>query len=441
MAGIKSILGLDTEGFPKVFDQFSKINELKDSFEGKTRLQAEYTATLDTSKLEKQKLDLGPAIATPPSGPKPETIFSRMRDTLQLKKPDSDETEEIKKGKKDARTETAKQTKKFTDTLEKNTKGLTNTASAFASLNPVQFVQAFTSMKYGFVAELAGSAGNVIWGGLGDAAKAVIKRAADYKNIAMGAASAALNTVKTAMPQEIQRRSDVSAAEFYGGGLESKQFKTVMQGEFANVIRGLSGMYGKLQPQFEKQFTKLFSADKLGNIVNRDIAGALAQGKFSALGTDQGFFMEKISQAGAGLPPSVRQKLNAALLAQVNVGALKTEKDSAREAGKKFDERRLKFAEKVSEQASSVQGADAVLTNLSVNMVANASRFSSVLASSAEALNTFLEGLNKMIKTVQADADAATTKAKKQKKEDDDGRSWTMTGIRTGVTNAINKYR
>ena len=39
MAGIKSILGLDTEGFPKVFNQFSKINELKDSFEGKTRLE------------------------------------------------------------------------------------------------------------------------------------------------------------------------------------------------------------------------------------------------------------------------------------------------------------------------------------------------------------------------------------------------------------------
>lgn len=81
------------------------------------------------------------------------------------------------------------------------------------------------------------------------------------------------------------------------------------------IVSGLGSQYGKFSNEFRTQIERLFG-DKIQGGKTADIneTASLAQGNFSALGTDKGFFMQKIADSLGDLPPSMKQKLMGQLI-------------------------------------------------------------------------------------------------------------------------------
>lgn len=78
------------------------------------------------------------------------------------------------------------------------------------------------------------------------------------------------------------------------------------------IIEGLGAKYGIVQNHLLSSVKDLFGKGQ--NAVDVKQAQQLAMGNFAALGTDEGWFLEKVSSQFAALPPSMRQELTAGLI-------------------------------------------------------------------------------------------------------------------------------
>lgn len=83
------------------------------------------------------------------------------------------------------------------------------------------------------------------------------------------------------------------------------------------IISGLGTQYGRFTEEFRGQIEKLFGQKINGKYADLGETSALAGGNFAALGTDKGFFMQKIANSLSDLPPSIKQKLMGQLLEAV----------------------------------------------------------------------------------------------------------------------------
>jgi len=93
-------------------------------------------------------------------------------------------------------------------------------------------------------------------------------------------------------------RSDISVAEQRG------------------IMETLGPQFGRFTTEFKDALHTLYNNGKQQNYDVRQTT-ALASGNFEALGTDQGFFMQGISDAVRRLPPSARQAIMPQLWSQI----------------------------------------------------------------------------------------------------------------------------
>lgn len=96
---------------------------------------------------------------------------------------------------------------------------------------------------------------------------------------------------------------------------EFKSRRDISRSEQREIIEALSSSYGRFSEDFRQQMQQFFGTS--GKPYDVRQSTALAQGNFEALGTDQGFFMQKIASSIQNLPPSIKQKLMPQLLEMV----------------------------------------------------------------------------------------------------------------------------
>jgi len=154
------------------------------------------------------------------------------------------------------------------------------------------------------------------------------------------------------------------------------------------IVSGLGAQYGKFSDEFKTAIDKLFSTKIGGKYADIEETTSLAQGNFAALGTDRGFFLQKIFSNLGDVPPSIKQKLTSQLFDLIPESERAVQTDQGiRSVMADFDERNRQAQEKFAsgpniELARGIQSltdkidgklADSItlLTN-KINQIANA---------------------------------------------------------------------
>ena len=170
---------------------------------------------------------------------------------------------------------------KFTNSVKKFGRHTDRFANAASSLNPSSLIQAIASTL-------------------------------PYLGAAAAAAGGALESAKssTAGAYELSKRN--STVAHYGGdlvgGRSSRGQGFLSNNEHALFVSAISSSMGKIDKTL---------ADALNKLINEKDTRALARaaaGDWESTGTDKGWMASQIMSGAEGLPPSIRQKLSAAML-------------------------------------------------------------------------------------------------------------------------------
>jgi len=172
-------------------------------------------------------------------------------------------------------------TRKFTNSVKKFGRHTDRFANAASSLSPSSLIQAIASTL-------------------------------PYLGAAAAAAGGALESAKssTAGAYELSKRN--SAVAHYGGNLIGGRSSLgrgfLSNSEHALFVSAVSSSMGKIDKTL---------ADALNKLINEKDTRALARaaaGDWESTGTDKGWMASQIMSGTEGLPPSIRQKLSAAML-------------------------------------------------------------------------------------------------------------------------------
>lgn len=172
-----------------------------------------------------------------------------------------------------------------------------NFARYASSLDPVNFTQ-------GIISAIGKSASDISF--LGFSAGKAPEGVADLTNSAISMMTGSLLTGRFAANANyaLERRNRATA--YYGGNKVNQGYMSNQ--EKADLVSVISGSMGKLQgPLIEaiNELTKTKDTEALARV---------AGGNWESLGTDKGWFLQQISSQISGLPPSIKQKFQAALL-------------------------------------------------------------------------------------------------------------------------------
>lgn len=291
--------------------------------------------------------------------------------------------------------------KKLTNAIQAGTTASTNVAQSMAGLNPTELIRSVAGAGFGLAAGLAQGAGNALWGGVGDAAKAIIDNIGKLTDIAITGASNAVSAVKTALPIAIEQEARKSMIAAGGTGMQNvnAMSETMSRAQSAALSNSLIPTIGKINAgsPMEKELIRLFKTEN-GKVVNREQAMGLSQGNFSSLGTNKGFFLNQISQQANGLPPEMAQAMRAQLIRSVGKPELQTESARHRVNQVEMERQDLANAEAIASATSAdIVESNRLLNNLSLEMVKSAGSLNKALNEAAGGLGKFLRSINEEI--------------------------------------------
>ncbi len=365
MVQVNAVVGLGTKGSDLVLSTFKKINAQKEKFSKTT-----------TGKII-ASIGAGAAKALQPA-----------EKSKEQQKKDQDQKETFERNR------AVKAAHKVGDATEK-------LAGGFASLDPVNLIRSVA----GSVIQAGGGLLSAVAGhfvpALGDAAKQLTEHVNKLIDFGITAASGSLNAVKQALPLAAQRQSERALLNFAGANKAINK-ASVSQTEAATLASSLLPVLGKIKPgeQIEKQLSRLFETIN-GQIVRRDQAMSLAQGDFTALGTDEGYFLNQISQSVSSLPPTLAKAFRGQLLSMVPEQGLDKEAAGFRIGKKQFEEQDLTAQANLA-NAALMQQADKKgvgdylldtnekLNDLLQKMVNSAANLNQILGVTASKVNTVL---------------------------------------------------
>jgi len=189
---------------------------------------------------------------------------------------------------------------------------LNNLAKSASSFNPTQFSMGILDTVRGVANKLAIGTGGALggaWGkGAAEAATAVTDSMAELINTGAQMATNALSEIKNAQVSAIDTMQKESRFKYYGGGaLAGNQRFTLA--EKSGIVEAVSSRFGKVGSDLSKAIDKLLA----GN-TDMQQASEIASGNFQALGTDQGYFLQQISDSIGNLPPTMKQAIQAQLI-------------------------------------------------------------------------------------------------------------------------------
>jgi hypothetical protein len=210
---------------------------------------------------------------------------------------ESAENEKIKRSQKQNNEEEKKTTSKFREAVGRFGQGAQTIASSASSIDPTS---AITGMTSALGTSLSGI--SVLGISLGRLPEGL----ASISNSMLTMAKNSVDMAKQATAAYHGLATRNAAAEHYGGKVSSGG--VLSRNERAMFIDAVSGSMGKIQKPLADQINKL-----VGTKDTRSLARAAA-GDWESTGTDKGWMLGQISGSFQGLPPSVKQKLQASLL-------------------------------------------------------------------------------------------------------------------------------
>jgi hypothetical protein len=264
---MKEVLGLGISGAELILRQLNKIKKAKDDFKKPAAFKAS-AAVSAFKKLTGQKDNQEPS---------------------EQREPSKKETDKSPK------------TKEFDRSKEVG--GATREAGqAIGGIKGVDLAQAAIKGT----AALGGPVGMLV----GQIANDIIDAATTFRDKVKQAAQIHADTLET----------QNTAIRYAGKGFEDyikSSREDINRATQKAIVSGLGAQYGKLTNEFRDQLEKLFGQKIGGKRTDLGETTELAQGNFAALGTDRGFFMQKIADSFSNLPPTIKQKLMGQLLESV----------------------------------------------------------------------------------------------------------------------------
>lgn len=281
-------------------------------------------------------------------------------------------------------------------------------AGGLASFSPVEMIRSVA----GTATTIAGAGVGGILSFFSETAskisKALIQYAGELTDIGIQAAAGALSAVKSALPVAIERERSLRELQFSGLERLTRGGRGVIsRADATNLSQALLPVIGRIDPSdaMAKQIDRLFVANNQNQIVRRDMATALAQGDFSALGTDRGYFLNQIAQSINNLPPSMAKTLRAQLIAAVGEGELDRESARLRQFQVGMEASDLNNQQRIADIGARIQ-KDLFLTNTKLNrvlenMVRSASSLNGILDKAATATTKLLQTLQPTIESAK----------------------------------------
>lgn len=138
------------------------------------------------------------------------------------------------------------------------------------------------------------------------------------------------------------------------------------------IVEALGSKFGIVGKELQASVRRIFGTGQTPTDVTQ--ATQLATGNFSALGTDKGFFLQKIADSFSGLPPSVRQKMTAEMLNMIpekdlfKQTAEQTKAQTAEATFEDLDRQRAKDMLKVPTNVSQAQDIQRLMNTLDTGM-------------------------------------------------------------------------
>lgn len=237
--------------------------------------------------------------------------------------PGNEPKQEPETGKDKPQKENKKQDSEYTKNLKSEMAGAKSQAvSSINSFNGTGLAQA--GIKG--VGALAGPIGTMAAEALNGVIDAVVAFSKKMKE--QGAIVADTAQKDSDIFNKLGKKGDFS-------GITKRQ--DISKTEQAAFVNAVSSSMGNLSTDFQKSISTLM--EKNGKATDINQAQSLAQGNFSALGNDKGFFMQQISSGFGGLPPSMKQALTSQMFDMIEPDDLYEQKDEGiRGQMKRFDE-------------------------------------------------------------------------------------------------------
>jgi len=207
------------------------------------------------------------------------------------------ENEKYKRARKQENEDEKKNTSKFREAVGRFGQGAQTIASSASGLDPTSLIGGMTSA---LGTSLSGiSVLGVSLGRLPEGLASI-----SNSMLAMAKSSVDMAKQSTAAYHALATRN--AAAEHYGGNITENS--PMSRNERAMFIDAVSGSMGKIQQPLADQINRL-----AGSKDTRALARAAA-GDWESTGTDKGWMLGQVSSGFQGLPPSIKQKLQASLL-------------------------------------------------------------------------------------------------------------------------------
>lgn len=346
---IQTVLNLGVKGADLVINQLQKIQENKEKFARPA------TVTIDQTGQPTQPNRPSPNKETPKEA-KQSTVFKGILDAVKSSKDILNKTF----GKKPKEPEAKKdEESKPKETKEEGEKKKSSESLQELGQSAKGAVQALASL----------SAGNALKGAIG------LANAIPFVGTGIALAGQSIISAAEAFRANVENASRINFDTAEAGSRISNIIQGSGGGNFTGRVdldvnsqralaEALGEKYGVVQKPLQEAIKELYRSDN-GRAVDVNQAQALAQGQFSALGTDKGFFLQKIGDQLQGLPPSMRQAMTASLLENVKKEEqFKETSTGARSAVTQFDTEQRDRARDIATAPSAVENALAITRTL-----------------------------------------------------------------------------
>lgn len=283
-----------------------------------------------------------------------------------------------------------KNNKRFSGAIDKFDSGVRNFAGAAASLDPTAAISSVTSA---LGTSLSGI--SVLGVSLGRLPEGI----AAIANSTLSMAKNSTDMAKQATAAFHQLTIRNAAAAYYGEKITEKS--PLSRNERAAFIDAVSNSMGRIQRPLADEINKL-----IGTKDTRALA-RVGAGDWESTGTDKGWMLGQISSSFQGLPPSMKQKLQAALLKNYSSeiqsmapGQAAVQQSAATFANMEEDQTKRLYG-KAAENMGSVTGAIQKMNELQVTLFSTGLKFTKSIDDAAAALATLPDTVTKLHATMK----------------------------------------
>lgn len=283
-----------------------------------------------------------------------------------------------------------KPNKKFSAAVDKFHYGAKDIASAASSLDPVAAISGITSALGQSLSGIS-----VLGVSLGRLPEGI----ASIANSTLSMAKNSIDMAKQATAAYHGLMTRNAAAETYGREITKEG--PLSRNERAMFIDAVSNSMGRIGKPLAEEINKL---------VNTKDTRALARagaGDWESTGTDKGWMLGQISSSFQGLPPSIKQKLQAALLKNYSSeiqdmapGQAGVQRSAAAFVNIEEDQTKRLY-DKSAESAGSVTGAIQKMNDLQVSLFTTGLKFTKSIDEAAAALATLPDTVTKLHSTMK----------------------------------------